>query len=43
MKFKEATKVYMEKVRKIAMELQPNGLTDEGRPIQAIQEIFLFK
>ena len=43
MKLKEATKVFMEKVRKIAIDLQPNGLTDEGRPIQAIQEILLFK
>ena len=38
MKFNEATKVYMENVRKIAMELQQNGLAIEGRLIQAIQE-----
>ena len=42
-KFSEVTKIYMENIRKIAMELQPNGFTDEGRLIQAIQGILLFK
>ena len=42
-KFSEATKIYMESIRKIAMELQPNDLTDEGKLIQAIQGILLFK
>ena len=33
----------MENIRKIVMKLQQNGLTDEGRLIQAIQGILLFK